>query len=587
MNKKQKIYSVVATVIGLCCVIAFLPIVREKIVNFVELNVKHESIDEVYWLKFLFGISLTVFVVMVCTILVQITVKGYSFYTESTQNIKTIASSVFTKKNGKLFIYSLLFLLFCYYPLIHANVYQVPIDDLRRTLSGTRDFIGFNRYIDEFGGMFVHTSTHFMDIAPLTQFIGIGFLALIAVLLAGLFTDFNITFLTIAAAIPAVLSPWFLSDMTYRYDSPYMALSLLAEVIPFVFASNMPAYIVMSVLGNLVMCTTYQSSAGIYVIITIALAFFWWVKGKKESAECWKFIGISALCFLITLGLFKIGFVPKRTGEEYVNTNMLPISSLISGTITNIGMYLQCLVHDLGHGAIAVLFPVIVLFSLYNTTKTSKRNKIITLLLSVFLIVFAIAISFGVYLALEKPLLNRRAFTCVGFAISVTALLAVSNISSKKSKYFSFTGLFVVFFAYCFVAFSFMYGNAQSAQKMYTETRTNTLIADLNKYCTDPSKAVLQFKGNIGWAPGTTIPSNIYPLIREDMSMNLDGNWGCLFIMKQHGYGKFSAHELEGNDYAQPDLTKKNLPLLVDTGLHTIYGDGTKFLIVLKPYIGK
>lgn len=39
----------------------------------------------------------------------------------------------------------------------------------------------------------------------------------------------------IAAVVPLGLSPWFLECFSYKFDSPYMALSVLASVIPFIF----------------------------------------------------------------------------------------------------------------------------------------------------------------------------------------------------------------------------------------------------------------------------------------------------------------------------------------------------------------
>jgi hypothetical protein len=586
MTTKKRILTVLSCVIIAGGIVAFLPSVRDWAVWFAEEKVKHESIDEAYWNRYLFNGAIVFTIIALLILAVQYTKKASGIYSEIRTAMKSETAAIGNKKTVKLFWYMSLFLIFAYFPLIHANVYQVPIDDLRRSLTGSRDFVGFFRYVDEYVGIFVHTSTKFVDIAPLTQFLGIGVLSLTAVLLAGIFTDFHITFISLAAAVPAVLSPWFLADMTYRVDSPYMALSLLVEIVPFLFTKNIPAYIFASVVGNLLMCTTYQSSAGIYVVMTISLAFFRWAQGKKTGKETWKFIGISAACFLITLGFFKIIFDVKKEGG-YVNTAMLPLSSIVPGTIANIGTYLKCLAGDLGHGAIALLFPVISLLYVVNTTRMTCRNKTAAAILSIVTLVFITAISFGVYLVLELPLWNSRAFTGIGIVFSVTTLMAAASLPDAKQKKICWTAVFTVFFAYSFVAFSYMYGNAQSAQKMYTESRTNALLADLNEYCPNPAETVFQFDGNIGWAPQTDVPNSIYPLIRRDMNMNLEDPWGCLFIMKQHGYGKFSAHEIENIDNIHIDLKSMNLPVLKDTGLHTIRGDGKNFYITLKPYRGK
>ena len=63
----------------------------------------------------------------------------------------------------------------------------------------------------------------------------------------------------VAVAIVA-LNPYFLECLSYKFDAPYIAVAILAMIIPLLFRKKegrMVCLIVM--MGTLVTCTTYQS----------------------------------------------------------------------------------------------------------------------------------------------------------------------------------------------------------------------------------------------------------------------------------------------------------------------------------------
>lgn len=584
-NKNAKTFFVIFfTIVLLASFIGFLPPLRSFILSLMEKNVLHRAFRKPdHWMKILFSFFFSTALISFITLFILLTEYGKNIFFQVTSNIKEVFSKLLQYK--KHFFITFAFLFVAYLPLFYANVYQVPIDDLRRMLTGIRSFMNFYRYIDEFFGILMHTNLKFVDIAPLTQIFALLFLTLATISFASIFTNFKITFFSICASLPIGLSPWFFANMTYRIDSPWMALSILSIILPFLFAENRIAFIFVSVLGLLTMCMTYQTSAGIYVIMTIALAFYWWVSNKKNVKEIFIFIGIAALTFLITLAFFKILFmVDKDTGDAYVSTNVLPLKNLIPGTISNSIRYVKCLIHDVGKGAIGLCTVLVFILSVFHTTRYAKnQNKskaLLTLFLSIAVFLFCIVVSYGVLLAFEKPLFERRAFTGIGCAL---AIIGIFSITFLEQKHFFTKGL-VTFFAYTFVAFAFMYANAQYAQHRYTEYRVQTLISDLNHFCAEPHNAEFQFSGNIGYAPLTRIPTKVYPLIRNNMVVNFEGNWQCSMIMQQYGFGRYTNDELNLEEtFLYKSENERQLPLLLDTGLHTIYGNENNFYIVLKP----
>ena len=93
-----------------------------------------------------------------------------------------------------------------------------------------------------------------------------------AFLLISIFTNNNFTLLNCISVLPVGLSPFFLANFSYRYDSPYMAFSLLVCVIPFLFKEENKHFIISSVISLFFMCISYQASSGIYIVTSY---LFW------------------------------------------------------------------------------------------------------------------------------------------------------------------------------------------------------------------------------------------------------------------------------------------------------------------------
>jgi len=142
------------------------------------------------------------------------------------------------------------------------------IDDIGRSAHGYRGWENWSRHISSFLAIFIHADTRINDISPLTQLIAVSSVVLVYVI-----NNEKITKTALAASIPIGLSPYFLECFSYKFDAPYMALSVFVSIVPFVFMKNMLAFSVASVLGILIMCMTYQASSGIYIIIVILLCF--------------------------------------------------------------------------------------------------------------------------------------------------------------------------------------------------------------------------------------------------------------------------------------------------------------------------
>ncbi len=159
------------------------------------------------------------------------------------------------------------------------------IDDLGRTLQGYRGWENFSRYISTYLSVFVHAGRRLTDISPLPQIISVIWMAFASSIIIKLFSDDKkITIWNICAVVPMTLSPYFLECLSYKFDAPYMALSVLVSIIPFGFYKfGCRVFVTVSVLGLLVMCMTYQASSGIYPLIAIFLYAKFWNEGIESK----------------------------------------------------------------------------------------------------------------------------------------------------------------------------------------------------------------------------------------------------------------------------------------------------------------
>ena len=296
------------------------------------------------------------------------------------------------------------------------------IDDLGRVAQGYRNWINWSRFISQELSVLINTQKILTDISPLTQLIAILIIALAGVIIIYTFTEKKTVQLSmIAAVVPLGLSPWFLECFSYKFDSPYMALSVLASVIPFIFwQKDFHKFIGLSVLGILVMDTTYQAASGIYIIEVLFLCFYKWMYGTRAK-DCAIWLSSAAGSYVMAMIIYR--FALMRPATDYVSTNSVGVNSLPYLLIHNATQYLKTIYFDCNKAWI-ILFVLIAVSYIILTVLKSRKNKIFTFFMVLAIVIISTALSYGGYLALAKPLYAPRAL--YGFSFYVTLIMVMS-----------------------------------------------------------------------------------------------------------------------------------------------------------------
>lgn len=467
--------------------------------------------------------------------------------------------------------------------LIRADVYY--IDDWNRAVIGYKEWDNFSRYISWFLATFMHMDTVLADIAPLTQLVAIGFLSFASVILVWSIREViwkkedsvweeseiphkkRLTVLGIIASLPIGLSPYFLEELSFRYDSPYMALSVLFSVIPFVFIHHVRAYIPVGILSSLGMCMTYQASSGIEVVLVLFFAFLMLNQTNAGLKKTIIFVAVSLTNYLIALGIFKL-FIMHPMSHAQASTSMLPKEELISGFIRNLNMYLDYLWHDFGWSGIKICFLLLVAFFLLSALMQSKINKILALGIAIIALVLGICLSYGTYLVLSQPLTRPRAFIGIGVFTAALAIYVVSawrgwaykredqkRTNSEKLAtrngaqrvFFVLSAIVVGFFSWSLVVFANSYGNALSKQNEYQTFRVTILLNDLANIVpkqASSDKYLFRIKGWVTSSPVLENSSKSNRIMKRLVSIT-DGKWWVRTVMKHYGWGDVPDEQLE------------------------------------------
>lgn len=444
------------------------------------------------------------------------------------------------------------------------------LDDMTRLLTGMRGWKGWGRYLSTILSPFIHADEYLTDNSPMQQVLAVAALVLSSLVLIYLISGKKKASLwSLIASVPLGLSPYFLPCFTYKFDTFYMAVSILASILPLLmWGRGILLYTSAVALGNFMMCNSYQASSGIFPMAVLLLCLLRWNRGESNR-ELGRFLLSSVAGYLVALLAFK--FFVMKTGHTYIDNSVPGIAQLIPNTISNLLTYYRSLVTELRVEWLALAGLIGVAF-VYIVVRDTRRRRLPALLAAVATLLLMALLTFGMYPVLQEPLFELRAM--YGFG----ALLALLGITVAVGRRVYLGKLACLALSWIFIVFSLTYGNALHVQDEYARFRADAVVQDLNHleaFATDDEKT-LQVSGNIGYSPVLENMPQDYALLRRLVPTGFSSGPG-FGSMRLCFYGLKNVTEEES-----VDLTERDLPVLLDASYHTIRGDGRYFLVELK-----
>lgn len=444
-------------------------------------------------------------------------------------------------------------------------------DDFGRAAFGYKQWDYFSRFLSTALATLVHGGDYLVDASPMPQLLAMGIMAVSGVLILYIVYDrTEFTLWELAALIPLGLNPYFLECVSYRFDAPYMAVSVLAAVLPLLFRKgNTAAYLFASMLGILAVCTSYQAATGIFPLLVIMLMLRMWNEGSPLR-EVFAFCGKSVAGYVLGM-LFFMLVLMRPADAGYVSNSLPEGAGFLTNAAENLIGYYELLWKNFDRlwRILTVLAAAVFLAEMIFR---SKRRKLPAAAIAMVCLLMMGLLCFGIYPALAEPVMAPRAMYGFGVLLTIFGITAAEDRKVLKK-------LPILILSWLFVIFAFNYGNALTAQKEYTDFRVRLVIEDLNDMDVflGEEPVTVQISGSIGRAP----------ILRNRPK---DGNMLRRLVPKTFGgsedwekYGFYYYYGLKNVRWdTDVNLRKMDLPVIEETMYHTIRGEGTYVLIELK-----
>ena len=465
----------------------------------------------------------------------------------------------------------------CQVLVLSIGIINFPyIDDTGRQIDGNTDFArSYSRWGSEIGSWLVQGSRHLTDMGLWTHILS-GFIVSVTGIIIVYSFHKKLSLLALTAAMLVGFNPWFLQNLSFRFDSPYMSLSLLFSVLPFLFWNkNKVLFLVGSILSIFLMCNTYQASSGIYVVMVLALSLKQLLDNQSFIAVLKKAI-VAMISYISAMFLYLIE--TKFNPEIATRGGMTTIASVkdIPKTIlVNSQMYLSKITEQSTKLWI-LLFFILVIFFVLSTVLNAKVSPVKSFLYAVLFLFLGSILSYGVFLIFPEKLLLISPRYGYGFSFFVVSIimLTLANTSKNVLGYVSKTA--VCLFCVYLLSFTFVYASALSHQKESFE-RQSMILADDLKDLVNRDTVTVHSTSLFKDSPVFVNSSKNYPILKELVPPNEALYWPNQFLFRTYTGLNVNIEIFDINA-----LNKEERELMKSNYYHDIYVKDSEVFVHVK-----
>lgn len=414
------------------------------------------------------------------------------------------------------------FLSIVWIPVFFAQRYYM--DDLGRSVRGYYEWNPNGRPLTEAIFWVFYQGGGVFDVSPLFQILSIPVMALSCVILLKSI-GFKVGRFELLASSLIFITPLYLENMAYRYDSLSMALSCMMVICSFWLSLDIKNYkqYILGIAIGVAFLSTYQAFISVYLVLIISAAIR--SEGVIDSVK--KSLP-PAICLLISYAIYSKIIAPNFVTGDY-NKIHSEISIDIKTFIYNSKLLTTFLLKYLHSIQGAILIGFISLssaFYLYLSASLGIKVFVWRLILITLLIVCP----FIAFIPLASPVYNPRVFVGLGSVLSVVILLC----SQVKSFRFSAAPLIYIYLLFM-SSLSFTYANASNQMQMLESASINTINNEISMH---PGKTVAVF-GEILKQGALANMSKSNPMIdyMTPVYLKNDSWWGKLQL-NQYGMNR-------------------------------------------------
>lgn len=416
-----------------------------------------------------------------------------------------------------LVLYSLIL-----YPILRADRYYN--DDLKRALVGRAGWDSNGRPLTTLVMRMLQGYDHAMvDISPLPQIGAIALLAWVGVLMARRYS-IGSSWMAALAAFPLGAQPFYLENLSFKFDALSMSLAMLLAVLPMLQLSGGRRAWWLGVLALWGSLCFYQPAINAYLVFVLVEWVCLQLQREQPSQLTRKFIGrfmqfgMAMLLYYLLVGIHVSGWV-KHASERIHGWRELPL--LLTNFVDFYGyvgasfnghwwMYFGPLL------TVLALFPVVVGIRYALAFRAAQPARVTVLLGLAALLVplAALVAALGPMLLLHEPEIGPRVL--MGLGALLAGALVVMQAALRQwhgSRKWAVAAACMLSLGMCILASA--YGNAATAQKDYEGHIAGRLADDLAQLKVSRGVHAFVLDGTAGYSPVTAHVIEQLPLIRD------------------------------------------------------------------------
>lgn len=410
-------------------------------------------------------------------------------------------------------------------PLILADrFYQ---DDLSRSLYGVTGWNNDARPLTERLMIWLCGGFPLGDVFPLPLLLSVLLLAFTVTLYVKRYLPSGgFSFPALGIGFLVIANPFFLSNLSYAFDSVTMALALCAAILPYVVPPKKALWKIFAF--SFVLCmitfTTYQPAAGVYVSLWF-LELFYMLFATRIDLPRLVVRGAACCCSVVVYKYVVLNrYIRPANGGWQPNAYRFAWRSE-EGLVSGITQNLQTLSHYIDLVLQGVPLPLFLLLGALiiggmicaGVTLFRRRRPLYR---RIFSLVYLILLPLLMFLGAAGPLL---VLSPSSFSISVHSLLCLCSLGLWAGGMLTFLPpargkLWALLFLPCLLfglTFSYTYGNALTSQKQYEEYLTYSIVHDIETLNADNACETLTVAGRAPRSRETARLCEKYPIFTE------------------------------------------------------------------------
>ncbi|MBE6162754.1 MAG: hypothetical protein E7155_04215 [Streptococcus equinus] len=478
-----------------------------------------------------------------------------------------------SNKSSALFIL-IIYLIVC----LNIGLAEFPyIDDIGRQIQGYSGFSEhYSRYVSEVAVRFLNLGGHLSDIGLASQILSAIIMTLSSLLLIYIFIPTKkVSKITSFASTLIGINPLFIECLSFRFDSPFMTLSVLFSIIPFIFWNkSRKLFTVSSVISIFLMCNSYQASSGIFLVLTATMLLLDVVNKENVISLLYRF-GSAAISYVMGVLLYfcQIKLFPPVFSSA---ADTAPINKLVHFICLNSKIYLRNIYNQSNKVWVVLALISVVLF-VFNVVLTSKLNKLLTILLVTAYLGVSSVLSYGTYLIFMTPYSLLRPRYEYGFGFFLSTILILLSLRYKGHIFRQSNQLVVLLLSFYLAIFSLLYPSALKQQNDVFKSQSIMLAGDLNRYLPQQTSNVVHLNRLFTNSKIYTNSAINYPILNSLIMPNSNISWDMTMR-----FNELTNLNVDLQPFDETKVDVRMFEKIQDSKLYAIYSNEDGLYVVMK-----